>query len=520
MELPQRPSFGGEGGRKPTHDFLSLYTSHSTTSLQDVSPRPPSSHQAQGGYLKTHDFLQPLERGGGPPCAAVAKEEGEGEEATPATSVEHTLPGGIGTYTINHVSHFNNPQTTTTVVDTNDETSNSTCYTGTGSGFTLWDETALNKGKTGKENKNIMTHTSNALLIGKQTEARPSTNYHSNHFSSLSPPQAAGHKRKSFMEMMKSTKVDEDLDDEEDFILKKESPGKVPAEDLNVRVDGKSCDQKANTPRSKHSATEQRRRSKINDRFHMLREIIPHSDQKRDKASFLLEVIEYIQFLHDKVHKYEQGSYQGWSLEAAKLVQWRSNNRTAESYVDQSRVTNEDANSSGLQYAPKLDDKNASISATIPGLGAQKPADSDTSSATTPKAMNHHHHHHSGIPNKAMPFPMSLQTNPLNPVRACSGTSAQPSLQVKTNIDSVTTQPQSQPGHFRPNGFVHAGDHLKDQDLNVEGGTISISSAYSRGFLGFEIWVWEWIMQATEQSHRSTTEFRSGLVTGQHLCTD
>ncbi|CAL1381653.1 unnamed protein product [Linum trigynum] len=301
-------------------------------------------------------------------------------------------------------------------------------------------------------------------------------NYHSNHFSSLSPPQAAGHKRKSFMEMMKSTKVDEDLDDEEDFILKKESPGKA---DLNVRVDGKSCDQKVNTPRSKHSATEQRRRSKINDRFHMLREIIPHSDQKRDKASFLLEVIEYIQFLHDKVHKYEQGSYQGWSLEAAKLVQWRSNNRSAESYVDQSRVTNGDANSSGLQYAhPKLDDKNASISATIPGLGAQKPADSDTSSATTPKAMNHH----SGIPNKAMPFPMSLQTNPLNPV---IGTSAQPSLEVKTNINSVTTQQQSQPepGHFRPNGFVHADDHLKDQDLNVEGGTISISSAYSRGLL-------------------------------------
>jgi hypothetical protein len=33
-----------------------------------------------------------------------------------------------------------------------------------------------------------------------------------------------------------------------------------------VRVDGKSTDQKPNTPRSKHSATEQRRRSKINDR--------------------------------------------------------------------------------------------------------------------------------------------------------------------------------------------------------------------------------------------------------------
>lgn len=36
--------------------------------------------------------------------------------------------------------------------------------------------------------------------------------------------------------------------------------------ELRVKVDGKSSDQKANTPRSKHSATEQRRRSKINDR--------------------------------------------------------------------------------------------------------------------------------------------------------------------------------------------------------------------------------------------------------------
>lgn len=36
--------------------------------------------------------------------------------------------------------------------------------------------------------------------------------------------------------------------------------------ELRVKVDVKSSDQKANTPRSKHSATEQRRRSKINDR--------------------------------------------------------------------------------------------------------------------------------------------------------------------------------------------------------------------------------------------------------------
>ncbi|CAH1434892.1 unnamed protein product [Lactuca virosa] len=77
--------------------------------------------------------------------------------------------------------------------------------------------------------------------------------------------------------------------------------------------------EKPNSPRSKHSATEQRRRSKINDRFSMLRGIIPHADQKRDKASFLLEVIEYIQFLQEKVNKYED-SYQGRNDKPLKMI--------------------------------------------------------------------------------------------------------------------------------------------------------------------------------------------------------
>ncbi|OMP03022.1 hypothetical protein COLO4_10655 [Corchorus olitorius] len=56
-----------------------------------------------------------------------------------------------------------------------------------------------------------------------------------------------------------------------------------------VKVDGKGSEQKTNTNRSKHSETEQRRRSKINERFQTLRDLIPQNDQKRDKASFLLE---------------------------------------------------------------------------------------------------------------------------------------------------------------------------------------------------------------------------------------
>ncbi|KAB5538315.1 hypothetical protein DKX38_015848 [Salix brachista] len=85
-------------------------------------------------------------------------------------------------------------------------------------------------------------------------------------------------------------------------------------------ADGKNSD-RANAIRSKHSVTEQKRRSKINERFQILRDLIPHSDQKRDTSSFLLEVIEYVQYLQEKVQKYE-GPYPGWSPEPAKLIPW------------------------------------------------------------------------------------------------------------------------------------------------------------------------------------------------------
>ncbi|OMO52576.1 hypothetical protein CCACVL1_29182 [Corchorus capsularis] len=104
-----------------------------------------------------------------------------------------------------------------------------------------------------------------------------------------------------------------------------------------VKVDGKGSEQKTNTNRSKHSETEQRRRSKINERFQTLRDLIPQNDQKRDKASFLLEVIEYIQFLQEKLNMYE-GSYQGWNQEPTKLVPWRNHQGLAESFIDHCQV--------------------------------------------------------------------------------------------------------------------------------------------------------------------------------------
>ncbi|KAG6556542.1 hypothetical protein Mapa_001481 [Marchantia paleacea] len=117
---------------------------------------------------------------------------------------------------------------------------------------------------------------------------------------------------------------EDDEDDEEEYGDRpRENRSKEPLSkaDPAQKVDGKVPENRGGTPRSKHSATEQRRRSKINDRFQMLRELVPHSDQKRDKASFLLEVIEYIQVLQDKVRKFETAE-QGRHQDRLKNMVW------------------------------------------------------------------------------------------------------------------------------------------------------------------------------------------------------
>ncbi|KAJ6882007.1 transcription factor BIM1-like isoform X2 [Populus alba x Populus x berolinensis] len=484
MELPQQRPFGTEGS-KPTHDLLSLYR-HSSTVQQD--PRPPS----QGGYLKTHDFLQPLERGG----KTTAKEITNVEVLTvekppppaPPPSVEHILPGGIGTYSISQISSFNervpNPENTIFSVaqdsstDKNDDNSNCSSYSG--SGFTLWEESALKKGKTGKENvgerSNIIRDA--ALKTGQWTPSeRPSQSSSNNlrsSFNSLSSSQPAGRSSpQSFIEMIKLAKgctLDDDVDDEEEFLLKKETPSPIREGELRVKVDGKSNDQKPDTPRSKHSATEQRRRSKINDRFQMLRELIPRGDQKKDKASFLLEVIEYIQFLKEKVQKYE-GSYQGWNHETAKLVPWKNNSRPVESSVDQSRGLNSGAGPA-LLFAAKLDERNITVSPSINPGGARNPVESDMTSAN---AMDRH----PGFTNKSIPFPISLQ-----PSRT-AGAAAQFPPRLPSDAENLASQTQPQSCHARSwsTDEAVASDKLKEKDLAVEGGTISISNAYSQGLV-------------------------------------
>ncbi|XP_031388769.1 transcription factor BIM2 isoform X5 [Punica granatum] len=124
---------------------------------------------------------------------------------------------------------------------------------------------------------------------------------------------------------MKSGKGNQEYEEyeEDDFNPKRDGPSSNTS---NTNATGNTKDKnsdKANAIRSKHSVTEQRRRSKINERFQILRDLIPHSEQKRDTASFLLEVIDYVKYLQEKVQKYE-GSYPGWNSEPAKLMPWNT----------------------------------------------------------------------------------------------------------------------------------------------------------------------------------------------------
>nr|XP_043607229.1 transcription factor BIM1-like isoform X2 [Erigeron canadensis] len=120
---------------------------------------------------------------------------------------------------------------------------------------------------------------------------------------------------------------EEDEEDDEDYISR--------ATYASSHKGGSGSDQKMDSYRSKHSETEQRRRSKINERFQILRDLIPENDQKKDRASFLLEVIQYIQFLQEKLQVYE-GTYQGWTPERSNLMPWlQRGNCGTDKFADQ-----------------------------------------------------------------------------------------------------------------------------------------------------------------------------------------
>ncbi|VAI18636.1 unnamed protein product [Triticum turgidum subsp. durum] len=359
----------GIQGNKATHDFLSLYAPAAAaaaaakdSSLQLHDSKPPAA--SQGFFLKTHDFLQPLEK----PAASAPS----GAERQPQTT-KHALPGGIGTFSVSQQAPGAAgplPAATAAVVVKPEPPA-----------FVLW---------------------------GQPTASQP--------------PRA---------------------------------------QELAVRVDAKggSCsgsgtDQLPNTPKSKHSATEQRRRSKINDRFQILRDLLPHTDQKRDKATFLLEVIEYIRFLQEKAQKYE-ASFPEWNQENAKLLPWsnmyfRSSWKNAQSKGQIAEDASPDPSqfirngaSPGFNITGKLDDNHTAVaSAAISGAPDQAETD-----------------HMASVSCRSADTPTNIMNNVL---------------------------PQSQPQWADPSGVddcaVNSGV-LNNQQLMIDEGTISVSSQYSQELL-------------------------------------
>ncbi|XP_073113270.1 transcription factor BIM1 isoform X4 [Elaeis guineensis] len=461
-------------GKKTTHDFLSLYNKDSPFQHQD--PRPPSQGSC---FLKTHDFLKPLEHAG----KGRRDEAASGDiavacvgpaEVGRAASVEHVLPGGIGTYSITHVSDpsplamVKPERGTCRGVDVERKPepyyANGVAYApqyAAGVPVALWDESAAkDPGSRGQWQSSF-------AASGSGSFGSPSASRH----------HPAPEKPRLMESASRSSRGFDDEDDDDEEFGKRE--GSSSHKELTVKLDGKGKggdhDQRPNTPRSKHSATEQRRRSKINDRFQILRELIPHSDQKRDKASFLLEVIEYIRFLQEKVQKYES-SIPGWSQDNTKLMPWNNNESPGDGISDPSQVMKNGSAPPGYMFSGS--DNSIPVAPAMVST-AQNPTDSDMAAGLSYKAMETP----TNFASKMAVTPILLRPN-LYSFIGRETSIAQSQQRLVADADNMTTQVQ--PQWLRPSGSADcavSGEILNEQELTVDEGTISMSSAYSQGLL-------------------------------------
>ncbi|CAL4999471.1 unnamed protein product [Urochloa decumbens] len=421
----------GLQGDKATHDFLSLYSAAKDSALPllpvESKPAPPSH---QGFFLKTHDFLQPLER---PSSQSPPPPQPPTRPAADKPLRQHALPGGIGTFSISRAAAAAADQPGAGAAVKQEQPP-----------FAVWGQ------PDPRGHPWSLPFAARCVAVAS---ARPSPQQQQQQQRPTERKAGAG-----FMDAASRSSGGAGYDDDDGLAARREVSSTL--KELSVRVEpkGGSCsgsagtDQMPNTPRSKHSATEQRRRSKINDRFQILREILPQNDQKRDKASFLLEVIEYIRFLQEKVQKYEV-SHPEWNQENAKIMPW-SNIYFRSSWKSSQ---NKDEMNGDMPSDPSQAIKNGS-SPRFPF--AAKPEDHNNVGAfeTAPGAQE------LAEPKSCVPFKQA--ETPSNTANTLA--SQQP---------AQLTNSSSSDDSAIPNGM------LNNPDLAIDEGTISLSSQYSQGLL-------------------------------------
>uniref|UniRef100_I1P3U1 BHLH domain-containing protein n=1 Tax=Oryza glaberrima TaxID=4538 RepID=I1P3U1_ORYGL len=379
-------------GEEPAHDFLSLRAGGGSSSPPfQHREEQHSSHSSRGYGMEIRRSLRPLElakqRGRSSGNGTAAGSAVDGASPAGSDSEEHVLPGGVGTFSIRHAS-------------------------GTPS--------REEAGSHGGVRRSAFAFA--PALHGARMENAHETGGRSG---------SRAHRAPSTMW--------------QDSAIDQRSIGQTPYEATRAegRSSASSADQGPSTPRSKHSATEQRRRTKINDRLEILRELLPHTDQKRDKASFLSEVIEYIRFLQEKVQKYEEADPErnhedSKSMPWAKVYYrscWRNTKNTSQVQGEDLSPSTQDMNNE--QYGPKH-------------ISAAQPALFNTQSVTSTTTSSSH---------MATGTPQNLEKN--------STPSNQPPW-----LSMSTMRQESEPGNKMPN--KHEKQTLHDENH-------SISSAYSQG---------------------------------------
>ncbi|KAG6470971.1 hypothetical protein ZIOFF_072060 [Zingiber officinale] len=461
--------------KKVTHDFLSICSSDSSFQLPD--PRPSS----QGFFLKTRDFLRPLEEEG---CGCDVPDVPAA--ITGLRQSERMLPGGVRTHTVNHVA----------------DTAATLKASGSARGFPI-----VFEAKPEPDYGSRSTTTSYGSFAGGASYTLPdekdpvSRGKWPSHFTtahgSSGRISAAGtnddiatsgrndlaSERKQLMEVATSIPIRGYNKLNDDEFGKRE--GSSSHKDLTVKLEANATchDQRPNTPRSKHSATEQRRRSRINDRFQILRGVIPHSDQKRDKASFLLEVIEYIRFLQEKVQKYElsypECSQDDVKLMPGKLSLQQNSNQAPANVLLVSHVVNNDSAAPAHVVSEKTNE--------IKIAGARPTLISSTHNPLKTCVVS------GGISYKTI----QTTTNPVNNL-ACTHNLLQTKL-FPLERETNTTQSQSQPFEAYnstsqdqcgwsescslADGAVINQSLNEKEELLIDEGTINVSTAYSHELL-------------------------------------